>query len=126
MKKSYKENELRNQKLICCVTEEEFHAIKKDITKLGLTMSEYLRRILFDKRAHLLIDSAFLVYWMDKIAVESDSSSLALQSLLQRYGETMIERPGAEELIKLIAKWTSSRRDIARYMKKLIVLIGNN
>jgi len=126
MKKSYKENELRNRKLICCVTDEEFSEIKTDITKLGLTMSEYLRRILFDKRGHLLFDSAQLVEWMDKVAVESGSSSLAIQSFMQKYGETVIDPPSAKELIKLIAKWTYSKRNIAKYMKKLIEIIGNN
>ncbi|TCD11481.1 hypothetical protein EZ449_04250 [Pedobacter frigidisoli] len=73
MKKSYKGNELRNRKAICCLTDEEHREIKTDITKLGVTMSEYLRRILFDRRAHLIIDSAQLIEWLDRIAIESSA-----------------------------------------------------
>jgi hypothetical protein len=126
MKKSYKENELRNRKMICCVTDEEYKEIKGDITKLGITMSEYLRRILFDKKAHLLLDSAQLVDWLDKIALESSSVTLAVRNLIQKPNEVTLEGYHVDELMQSVVSCIVSQRNIARYMKKLIMLIGNN
>jgi hypothetical protein len=126
MKKSYKENELRNRKMICCITDEEYMKIKEDITKLGVTMSEYLRRILFDKRAHLLLDSAQLVDWLDKIAVESSSATLAIRNLTQKPYEVTLEGHYVDELMNSVANCVAAQRNIGRYMKKLIKLIGNN
>jgi hypothetical protein len=126
MKKSYKENELRNRKMICCVTDEEYKEIKGDITKLGVTMSEYLRRILFDKRAHLLLDSAQLIDWLDQIAVESSSVTLAIRNIMQKPYEVTLEGYQVDEFTKSVANCIASQRNISRYMKKLIKLIGNN
>jgi hypothetical protein len=126
MKKPYKENELRNRKMICCVTDEEYKKIKEDITKLGVTMSEYLRRILFDKRAHLLLDSAQLVDWLDKIAVESSSATLSIRNLTQKPYEVTPEGHYVDELMNSVANCVAAQRNIGRYMKNLIKLIGNN
>ncbi|WP_316844636.1 plasmid mobilization protein [Pedobacter psychrodurus] len=126
MKKPYKENELRNRKAICCLTDEEYREIKKDITKLGVTMSEYLRQILFDKRAHLLLDSAQLVKWMDQIAIESRSSILAIHRFAQNPFEGTHDCCHADELRNLIDKCISSQHNIGRCMRKLIKVINNN
>jgi len=126
MKKSYKENELRNRKAICCLTDEEYRNIKKDIAKLGLTMSEYLRRILFDKRAHLLVDSAQLVNWLDKVAIESHCSTLSIQRFTNQQFEGQLGTCQIEELIGLVKKCITSHDSIGRCMRKLIRVIENN
>ena len=126
MKKKYKENELRNRKAICCLTDDEYREIRKDITKLGVTMSEYLRRILFDKRAHLLIDSAQLVNWLDRVAVESQSSTLAIHRFTQNTFEGTLNRYRVDELMNLVGECISSQHNIGRCMRKLIKMINNN
>lgn len=127
MKKPYKVNELRNRKAICCMTDKEYTEMKKEITKLDITMSEYIRRILFDKRAHLLLDSAHLVEWLDRVAVESASSTLAIRNFVQKCAiDLPTDKYYMNKLISLVAKCYESQYNIGKCMKKLIKLIGNN
>ena len=127
MKKPYKVNELRNRKAICCMTDKEYTEMKKEISKLGVTMSEYIRRILFDKRAHLLLDSAHLVEWLDRVAIESGSSTFAIRNFVQKCAiESPADKYYMNELISLVAKCYESQYNIGKCMKKLIKLIGSN
>lgn len=109
------------------MTDKEYTEMKKEITKLGVTMSEYIRRILFDKRAHLLLDSADLVEWLDRVAVESGSSTLAIRNFVQKCAiELPADKYYMNELISLVAKCYESQYNIGKCMKKLIKLIGSN
>lgn len=126
MKKTYKENELRNRKAICCLTDEEYREIKKDITRLGVTMSEYLRRILFDKRAHLIIDSSQLVEWLDRIAIESSDSTRSIREFILKPFIITARGYQLDELLNLVVKCIECQSNIGKCMKKLIKLMEHN
>jgi hypothetical protein len=124
MANSSKQDQLRKRVTMWRLTEQEYGQIKKESTALGLSMSEYFRRLVFDKRSHLLVDAAILVKWLDAIAAESSSSNRALCRFIESSFDGESDEYCIIELGSLITNCIASQSNIEKCMKKLISLMG--
>lgn len=124
MKKTNIPGPLYPRKVMCRFTVEEYEQLKTDSAALGLYMSDYFRRLIFEKRAHLLVDAAELVEWLDNIAIESSSSNQALWDYLKALPRSFDDRSRSDELGRLIVNYSYSLQNIERCIKHLIRLMA--
>ena len=112
------------RKVMCRLTVDDFGQLKAESLSLGLPLSDYFRRLIFDKRAHLVVDAAKLVEWLDKVAVECSFSTDALKNYLSVQVRDPNNPEHFDKMYTLAGDCLTSQQNIEKCIKRLIKLIG--
>ncbi|SDC78639.1 hypothetical protein [Pedobacter soli] len=112
------------RKVMCRLTVDDYQQLKAESLALGLPLSDYFRRLIFDRRAHLVVNAAKLVEWLDKVAVESNFSTDALINYLSVQVRDPNNREHFDKVYTLAGACLTSQQDIEKCIKRLIQLMG--
>lgn len=112
------------RKVMCRLTIDNYQQLKAESLALGLPLSDYFRRLVFDKRAHLVVDAAKLIEWLDKVAVESNFSTNALKKHLTGQIRDPNNHEYFDKMYALTAACLTSQQNIEKCIKRLIQLMG--
>jgi len=111
-------------KVMCRLTVDDYQQLKAESIALGLSLSDYFRRLVFDKRAHLIVDASKLVEWLDRVAVESNFSTDALKNYLSVQTRDPNNPEHFDKMYTLAGACLVSQQNIEKCIKRLIQLMG--
>jgi len=112
------------RKVMCRLTVDDYQQLKAESITLGLSLSDYFRRLVFDKRAHLIVDASKLVEWLDRVAVESNFSIDALKNYLSVQTRDPNNPEHFDKMYILAGACLVSQQNIEKCIKRLIQLMG--
>lgn len=112
------------RKVMCRLTVDDYQQLKAESLSLGLPLSDYFRRLIFDKRAHLVVDAAKLVEWLDKVSVECSFSTDALKNYLSVQVRDPNNPKHFDKMYTLAGDCLTSQQNIEKCIKRLIKLMG--
>lgn len=112
------------RKVMCRLTVDDYQQLKAESISLGLPLSDYFRRLIFDKRAHLVVDAAKLVEWLDKVSVECSFSTDALKNYLGVQVRDPNNPEHFDKMYTLADDCLTSQQNIEKFIKRLIKLMG--